>query len=187
MNSTSITNLALGRIGHTRITSITEGSKAGGAALDAYEPLLRAILADHDWNFAISRVPLAQAPTPVSGYGFAYFKPADCLKPLEVNDEPREDWQEENDTLVFDYATATLKYIRYEDNPDKWSAGFLMAFYHLLASHLAGSLLADSKKSDELLNQYLTVLLPQAKAIDGSTGRAKVMRSTTLTSDIRQD
>lgn len=84
-----ICNLALIRIGHTTIASLTTGTTASKAAtLCALQfPICRdALLRAHPWNFAIARSTLAQdATTPNHEFTYRHALPSDCLKVIRTS------------------------------------------------------------------------------------------------------
>ena len=62
-------NMALIRLGATRITSIDDDSKQALLCKQYYEQTRDEVLYDHEWNCAIVRASLAQlAETPAFGY-----------------------------------------------------------------------------------------------------------------------
>ena len=80
-SETDFLNDALGQIGAARITAIDDGSVNANHCSTFYGPLRRSVLRSHHWNFAETRVELAQdvAP-PAFEFAFAYTLPADLLK-----------------------------------------------------------------------------------------------------------
>jgi hypothetical protein len=76
-----IINLALGKIGPAKISSLTETSAQAEAAVLVWEYVRNEVLEARDWRFAKERVALAQnATAPVSKYDYAYTLPADFLR-----------------------------------------------------------------------------------------------------------
>ena len=84
-----ICNLALTRIGHKTITSLTGGSSAERAETlcALHYPLCRdSLLRAHPWNFAIARSTLAQdSVTPNHEFDYRHALPTDCLKVLRTS------------------------------------------------------------------------------------------------------
>jgi hypothetical protein len=75
----NICNIALARIGNSRtINSLTEKTKEAYTCNLFYESMRDAVLADNDWNFAMSRVVLADLGDPAPGWLFRYQYPTDC-------------------------------------------------------------------------------------------------------------
>lgn len=85
-SETDICNLALTRIGHTTITSLTQGNKAADLCLLHYALSRDALLRAHPWNFSIKRATLAQsATTPNHEFTYYHVLPTDCLKVLRTS------------------------------------------------------------------------------------------------------
>lgn len=85
-------NLALGHLGKTRVTAVTEPN---GIKLDAFfENARDAVLALHPWNFATVRAELAADDTaPVFGWDTYFTLPADpyCLRVVGMTDDASAD------------------------------------------------------------------------------------------------
>jgi len=80
-----ICNLALTRIGHTKISSLDENSK-GADLCSLHYPLCRdAVLRAHPWNFAVRRATLAlSSTTPNHEFEYYHVLPTDCLKVIRT-------------------------------------------------------------------------------------------------------
>lgn len=77
----NIFNIALARIGNSRtMNSLTEKTKEAYTCNLFYGPVRDAVLADNDWNFAMSRVLLADLGDPAPGWLFRYQYPTDCAR-----------------------------------------------------------------------------------------------------------
>lgn len=80
-SETAICNLALIRIGKTRITSLTEGTTAADLCDLLYPQCRDDLLRSHPWNFATKRVTLAlSSTTPNHEFTHYHVLPVDCLK-----------------------------------------------------------------------------------------------------------
>lgn len=85
-----IYNLALTRIGHEPVSSLTEASKGADRCRLHYPAMRDAVLRAHPWNFAIRRAALAQLSfTPAFEFTYAFALPTDpyCLKVLRTSYE----------------------------------------------------------------------------------------------------
>ena len=84
-----ICSIALSRVGHLPITSLTGGSSAPKAETlcALHYPICRdTLLRAHPWNFAISRSTLAQdSTTPNHEYSYRHALPSDCLKVIRTS------------------------------------------------------------------------------------------------------
>lgn len=82
-----IWNLALTRVGHEPLASVTERGKGGDRCRLHYPVMRDTVLTAHPWNFAIRRVELAQlAFTPTFEFTYAHALPTDpyCLRVLRT-------------------------------------------------------------------------------------------------------
>lgn len=84
-SETEICNLALVRLGHTPITTLSEGTPTADLC-NLFYPITRdSLLRSHPWNFAISRATLAlSATTPNHEFSYQHTLPADCLKVIRT-------------------------------------------------------------------------------------------------------
>jgi hypothetical protein len=84
-----ICSLALTRIGHLPVMSLTGGASAPKAETlcALHYPICRdALLRSHPWNFAIMRSTLAQdSTTPNHEFDYRHALPSDCLKVLRTS------------------------------------------------------------------------------------------------------
>lgn len=85
-SETTICNLALTRIGHALITSLTEGTTTADLCNLHYAISRDAVLRAHPWNFAIKRQVLAKDTTiPAFEFSSRFPLPVDCLKVLRTD------------------------------------------------------------------------------------------------------
>jgi hypothetical protein len=84
-SSVQICNLALTKLGATRITDLLDETKQARALNAIYDATRDAELAAHPWTFAITRAEIpALTAAPAFGWARAFPKPADCLRLVEV-------------------------------------------------------------------------------------------------------
>lgn len=193
---TDLLNDALSQIGEVSIGSINDGTVNANYCLALYPALLDSILRSHHWNFALTRVALSPDVTaPVYEYAYAYTLPSDCLKlvayaggntstptlwlydgirvhPLPFKVEGRKLYS--NEGLVY------IQYIARKSNPSDWDALFYQVVATWLASKLAMAITKDARKSNALLQQAVTVLLPMAVAVDGQEGSVEPFQTDDL-------
>ena len=147
-----ICNLALSRLGeNSAIASIDppEGSaQAEHCAL--FYPLSRDTLLDiHPWNFARRKVLLAPLDDDSSPWRFAYARPHDCLRTLNLLSQEALSEQETQHycnavngkgtpTILTNQENASLVYTARVDDAALFPPLFIDALSWLLASHLAG-------------------------------------------------
>ena len=144
-SKTEIANVALVLIGGTRITSFTDGSKNANTINDIYEDLRRHLLA-FPWNFAATRVQLAQLTNdPAFEFEHAYALPADWLYTVSVHDNDagissiffKEEQQDSQNVLLSSEEQVFLRYTRDEEDVNLWSPNFRRAMSTALARDLA--------------------------------------------------
>lgn len=195
-SETDLLNDALSQIGEVGIGSINDGTVNANYCLALYPPLLDSIMRGHHWNFALTRVALsADVDTPVYEFAYQYTLPADCLKVVQYaggNTSTVTTWYSEgyraqplpykiegrkllsNDGLVY------IQYIARKTNPAEWDGLFYQVVATWLASKLAMAITKDARKSNALLQQAVTVLLPMATAVDGQEGSIEPFQTDDL-------
>lgn len=180
--STDIVNVALRRIGATRIASLsTDGTKEAIAARDLYDEARRELLASHAWNFATKRQRLQSsvvadiADTPAAGYAYAYVLPEEALRLVSVHASESDDvevpykleFQEDSDRVILCDATEIyIKYIFDLEDANVMGAVFRDALAWRLARDLAAAL-AKSASTAELAAGQFARQLSRAKSVDG--------------------
>ena len=137
-----ICNSALVKLGASTIVSLTEGTKNANLCNEQYDKVRDALLRAHPWSFAIARAKLAQlAVTPTFGWDHAYQLPADFLRVVAVYDNDdgvgTVPYAVEGRTLLSDADDLYLRYVRREDDPNRFDALFREALAFRLAADLA--------------------------------------------------
>lgn len=85
-SETEVCNIALTRIGHGQISSLTEGTKAADLCNLHYARTRDALLRAHPWNFATKRATLAlSSTTPNHEFTYLHALPTDCLKVIRTS------------------------------------------------------------------------------------------------------
>jgi len=185
-SETDLLNDALSQIGEVSIGSINDGTVNANYCLALYPPLLDSILRSHHWNFSLTRVSLsADVAAPVYEYAYAYTLPSDCLKVVAyaggqtstastwlydgVRTQPLP-FKIEGRKLYSNEGVVYIQYVARKTNPSEWDALFYQVVATWLASKLAMAITKDARKSNALLQQAVTVLLPMALAVDGQEG-----------------
>ena len=162
-----IINLALTRIGESRVLELDEDSKAADEARAVYDLLLDSELMAHRWGFAQKRAALpASLPAPSWGYANRFQIPADSLSIVYVDgqepaslDDLRQSrfptWQIEGRDIATDLpAPLNVLYVARIENPDEWSASFRTAFSYKLAEVLAIPISGDNGIRDRMTQAY---------------------------------
>lgn len=165
-----IVNMALTRLGESRIVSMADNTKPAREADAIYGTTKDSLLAGYNWSFAKTRAILTASVTPPAfEYSLAYNLPADCLRVLFVGDyyagidmtdargAPTELFTIEGRQILTDMGTMTppstdnkmnIKYVKKEDDVTKFSANFTSALVAKLAEILAEPLTqSDTKRA----------------------------------------
>ena len=178
-----IINAALvGHLGAARILSVTENSVEGRLVEDEYDDLRRAVLRDHQWNFASTRVSLAAITNaPVWEFDHAYLLPSDLLRLVDV-DNPLElvykvERMAEGKVIVTDIdAPLKIKYTADIEDANAMEPKFREALSARLAMAWAEPLTGVSSKTAELAKIY-AAFLKSAKSVDGQEDSPKQTES----------
>jgi hypothetical protein len=163
-----VCNRALQKLGASRITDLTDNSKAARACATAYEPVRDAALRRHVWNFSVKRAQLAASTVaPMFGPANAYPLPADWLRLLPPKTEDgcviETDWQIENGTVVTnDGAPLNVRYVARVTDPNAFDVLFREALACYLAVEMCEELTQSGTKKQQLRDE-LRDLLAEAK------------------------
>ena len=172
-SETDIANVALRRVGGTRITSLTQATPNANAVNDIYTEI-RDNMLEFPWNFATQRVELARLSTsPSFGYDHAYALPADWLYTISVHDNDggygtidyREEQVANQKVISTDHSSVYLTYVKRETDPNIMPASFRVALASTLARNLAIPL-ANSNVLEDQLAARSEKDLARAKSID---------------------
>jgi hypothetical protein len=178
MDTVTVCNAALSRLGEARIVDLNADAKVSRACLLNF-PLARdEVLRAHWWNFATERAALTElSTTPYFGYDHQYQLPVDCLRVIEVNGvssvgHPLDQWEIEGQKLLSDEETVQIRYIKRITDLNLFDSLALEALIVLLASKLAPAIQGGStSKATEMLEAYHRVIAPLARRIDGNENR----------------
>lgn len=181
MNKTEICNLALGRIGNFRITSIDEtGSAEAEHCRRFFEITRQSLLRDFDWNFATEETELsAIADGEAFDYDYAYALPADYLQAINFNGTSagtkQSLWRIAKGILYSDETESTLEYIRDVEDCTEWDSVFVQAFAWYLAAAIAPSITSSPASAADFLRAG-KLFLSEAKGIDTQETALKIIR-----------
>lgn len=190
-----IWNLALNLVGGAAVTDPLENSTEADLCRLHYPFALDFVLESQDWNFAVKRQEVAEASNvePVFGFDSSFKVPADAVRVAEVWDNKRGDqntrytnntlqWQQEGEYISANTSTQVwVRYIARIEDTARFSSSFSMALATYLASRLAIPIAANRTLKTDLLGEY-NLLLNEAAANNGLTGRTKMLRSNVLVS-----
>ena len=183
-------NLALTRLGHNQISSLSENSKGATLCTLHYPQVRDALLRAHPWNFALKRVELAQdATTPNHEFDYRYALPFDCLKVI------RTDWEAngfsstaiygfpglngyaneaipyriEGRYLLVNEATVSIEYIARIEDPAQFDDLFADCLAQRLAAELAPAFTDTVSLAKSMWDIYQQKLA-EARLIDAQEG-----------------
>lgn len=167
-----VCNKALDKLGQGSITSLEDSNKSARLCSRNW-PLVRdAVLRAHPWNFAITRdvlAPIDLTPTETAkqwGFTSKFAVPVDLVRLVEVRDLSTAEYQVEGRYIL---ANATVLYIRYvkrEEDPNKYDSQFVDAAAAYLAFEMCESITQSNTKKNALWEEYKDRLM-DAKGIDG--------------------
>ncbi len=192
-STVDIWNLALNLVGGDFVIDPLENSTGADLCRLHYPYALGFVLEAVDWNFATKRIEVAESATVEPAFGFqASFKvPDDCSRIIEVWNNKRGNtntrythnglqWQQEGEYISANTKEqAWGKYIEKVEDPNRFTDSFITDLAANLGSRLAIPVSANRQLKLDLLNEY-KILVDEAAASDGMTGRTKVMRSNIL-------
>ncbi len=155
----SICNLALQKLGATRITSLTEDSRNARSCNACYEALRDGELRAHSWKFAIKRVVLAPSVTaPVFDYTYAFPLPSACLRVLFP---PRLDldWVIEDHLgapaiLTNDGDALNVRYLARVTDPTLYDTNFVIAVAMRMTAFMGEELTQSNTKEVAAMTAY---------------------------------
>jgi hypothetical protein len=165
VSDVSICNLALQKLGASRIASLTENSTEGKACNACYTSMRDAELRAHPWSFAITRVILApDATAPAFDYDYAFTKPTGCLRILPPNTRNLDWHYEGNKILTNDGDTLNLRYVAQITDPAAFDSLFVEALACKLAWHMAEELTQSNTKKAAAVQDYRLVISAARRA-----------------------
>ena len=188
MTDIQICNLALARLGDSRITALTDATAQAQYCSLFYSQTLEELQTEFDWQFCRKLASLtADATAPAFGYTRRFAVPSDFLRLIRLNgideDENFSKWEIVDGFIHTDLAApAQIEYIASVTDAAKFPA----VFVEILSAKLAANLAMPLTGSKELFSQMAEVFSanmqrPVVKSLILAT--AKDRPSTTLTED----
>lgn len=160
-----VCNLALDRVGHEAITSLSDGNKAANLCTRLWPIARDSMLREHPWNFAVSRAITApSASSPDFGFTYQHPLPSDSLRLLEVDGMTSLEYQLEGDSILTDDDTLYIRYIASITDPNKYDTIFVDLVSAYLAFLLVEPLTQSNTKKSALWNEYQQILSRAKKA-----------------------
>lgn len=163
-----ICNRALAKIGHFSIMSLDDASDAAVILNSMYDVVRDAELSANRWGFALTRALLpALEESPAFGFARKYPLPVDCLRLVEVGRVwpvdsradyrfgPDAPWEVEGGTVLCDLpAPLPVRYIRREENPERYPATFVEALSCKLAVEICPRIAGKNSAKESLWQEY---------------------------------
>lgn len=185
INRTSVINSALRLIGASQINlQSSESSPVNSLASAVFTGVLRNVLSEHPWSFAIKYFELSLLSTvPLIGYAYAYQTPSDCIRICDIlttpflssigsdvvpiTEYPKVKFEHIGGSI---YTNASPCYARYTQTDCESYAHepFIEALSIRLAIEIAQSLASGGVNSQSLEQRYLYIL-ENAKSFDVNT------------------
>lgn len=165
-----VCNLALQKLGATRIASITENSRNGRSCNTCYANVRDKELRKYRWKFAHKQVVLAPLTTaPPFDYLYGFQLPSDCLRVILRNDNDL-DWKIMGQVIytnsmhttavlptgqtVASTPTLELTYIARITDPNAWDPCFLDAVAARMAYQMCEEITQSNTKKQDMLKMY---------------------------------
>jgi len=111
------------------------------------------------------------------GWDTAFRLPSDCIRPVYLASTENSnllyksniDWTVEGRTILTNYSDSYLMYIG-EPSTSDMDPLFTQAFYTLLASKLAIPVAGDPNIKRDILEEFMSVIMPEARRVNGFEG-----------------
>ena len=188
MTDIQICNLALARLGDSRITALTDATAQAQYCSLFYAQTLEELQTEFDWQFCRKLASLtADATAPAFGYARRFAVPSDFLRLIRLNgideDENFSKWEIVDGFIHTDLAApAQIEYIAHVTDAAKFPAVFVEIFSAKLAVNLALPLTASKDLFAQMAEIFSSnIQRPAVKSLILAT--AKDRPSATLTED----
>jgi hypothetical protein len=182
VTSTTISNLALSKIGTESILSITDGTPTANVCNLIYEPSVNELLRLHNWHFAKAQATLTSATAPSFNWSRAYTLPADFVRMVGFNKfddfNSKPSYEIQGTQLLTNETTATIVYIKSGVAPASFSGDFVELLSLLLAKKLVLATKADPNIIKLLEAQYMALSQRVAQMIESEENNYRVALDT---------
>lgn len=153
-------------LGHTAITSFTEGSAGAEIASALYDISYDALLEDYRWRFATKTTQLARLAVPKNvNFDYSFQLPSDLLYLQRVTDRNL-NYEIYEDTLQTNQTTVSIDYT-YNIAADKLPPSYVLALQFLLAAQFALPITGSESKAKLYYGMHQTQL-KKARFIDAT-------------------
>jgi hypothetical protein len=177
MDSTTICNLALAKIGNQSILSLDDPSPEARFSKLFYSPTAQECFRLHDWNWATSHSKLSPiSPEPQYDWKYAFGLPTDFGRLLTFNSfSPAMQvtpFQIVGNQIYTDESTAVISYIKSIVDENLFDPLFVDVLVLRLAAKLARPL-AGSLDIEKSMNAQFEKSLAEARRIDAGEGKPR--------------
>ena len=172
-SNVKIANIALTKMGASRITAFTENTEEAKAVNAVYNDILDEVLSSHPWSFAQKRVVLATlSDTPIDtedGMTTIYARPSDLIMVNMISSGTAQ-VKLEAEGILSDTADLKMIYTYRNTDPITYFPAFTQALATRLASEICMALTQSATKASAFLEDYENLKLPRAKSQDSKQG-----------------
>lgn len=169
--------MALTELGAGKISNyLTDTSEKAVNCRLFYEPAIDEVIRSHEWNSAIWYQSLAEIASTddnylLTGYDewtYQFQLPTDplCLRPLEVPNYKKYDYEIVSGYLLTNLSTVLLKYLRKLTDPTKYDPLLVKAIVYKLAADMAVKITGSRQDRADMLILY-ELHLNRAKDVNG--------------------
>ena len=168
------------KIGGKLILSLDDPDKEAELCRARMDPSIKAVLAMHPWNCAMTRVSLAPTvATPAFGYSYKFLLPGDCLRVLPLGSFTTEDeFDVEDGHLLCNLSAIDVIYIRNVTDVSKFKPLLDETIAGYLAWDISYSLTQSSRVRDDAFATFRS-LLGTAKSANAQEGGMKILEANT--------
>ena len=177
VSEVQICNMALTELGAGKISDLlTDNNEKAVLCRIFYEPTVDEVLRSHEWNSAIWYQSLAEVASTDDNYlltdynewSYQFQLPTDpfCLRPLEIPDYPKYDYEIVSGYLITNLETVVLKYIRRLTDPTMFDPVLVKAIAYRLASEMAVKITGSRQDRADMVVLY-DLQLRRAKDLNG--------------------
>lgn len=168
-----ICNSGLIKVGGSRITSLSDGSKEAIVCSEQFEKMRDLVLESHPWNFATRRSSLALLPdAPAFGYKNAFQLPPGCLRVLNA-ECPESSWVREDDQILSNEGTMKVRYIYRVTDLSKYTNLFCETLACRLAVEFAYSIASNATLAETMMKAF-RAQFADARTLNGQEGRRPI-------------
>lgn len=172
-SNTELCNIALSMLGSDEISDLSDESKEGYLCNRHYSRVRDAVLRAHQWNFAVTRVDLAEDATdPVFEYTYRFALPTDCLRVIRTESDSlgyTPNYRIEGRYVYTDDSTCAIEYIKQVTDVTVYDALFVDVLTARLAAELAYALTDNATLASNMRALY-EEKLREARNVDAQEG-----------------